>query len=172
MVDLVKQNLKEKKKIFNNIKRELRKELSMDIPIEHVGSTAIPYMYGKNIIDILIGAEDIREFAHIKKVLEDHNFIGSEKSRDEIYQFFASSFNETGSGDVHIHLVIKNTQRFLDFLILRDYLLKNRKEVRAYSNLKKKIIKDGIIDRKDYKKQKSEYVSNLLNRARKAMKND
>ena len=172
MVDLVKQNLKENKKIFNNVKRELRKELSIDIPIEHVGSTAIPYMYGKNIIDILIGAEDIREFEHIKKVLEDHNFIGSEKSRDEIYQFFASSFNETGSGDVHIHLVIKNTQRFLDFLILRDYLLKNRKEVRAYSNLKKKLIKDGIIDRKDYKKQKSEYVSNLLNRARKAMKND
>lgn len=171
MVDLVKQNLKKNKKIFDNVKRELRKELSINIPIEHVGSTAISYMYGKNIIDILIGAEDIREFEYIKNVLEEHNFIASEKSRNEIYQFFASSSNETSSGDVHIHLVIKNTQRFLDFIILRNYLLKNRKEVREYSSLKKKLIKNGIMDRKDYKKRKSEYVSDLLNRARKAMKN-
>lgn len=165
MVDLVRQNLKFNKKIYKNIEKQLRKDLSKTISIEHVGSTAIPNMYGKNIIDILIGAKDNEEFKKIKIVLEKNNFIGS-NSKEDIYQFFASTSNETKSGDIHIHLVIKNTQRYLDFIILRDYLLNNKEEVKAYSNFKKSLIKDGIIDRKDYKVKKSLYVISLLERAR------
>lgn len=172
MVDLVRQNLRENKKIYKKVEKQLRKDLTSDIEIEHVGSTAIPNMYGKNIIDMLIGAEDSEEFEKIKKVLEKNNFVGSEKSRDDIYQFFASTEDETGSGDVHIHLVIKNTQRFSDFLVLKNYLLNNKEEAKAYSNLKKKLINNGIFDRKEYKKQKSEYVSALLDRARKSVDED
>lgn len=166
MVDLVRQNFKKNRKIYIDVEKKLRNELSNKIPIEHVGSTAIPNMYGKNIIDILIGASDDNEFVTIKKVLEKNGFFGSEKSYDGIYQFFASSNEETGAGDIHIHLVIKSTQRFLDFVILRDYLLTNKQEVKDYSNYKKILINDGITDRKDYKRKKSEYVSELLNRAR------
>ncbi|MBO5183483.1 MAG: GrpB family protein [Bacilli bacterium] len=166
MVDLVRQNLKVNKKIYKSIEKQLRKDLGKTIPIEHVGSTAIPNMYGKNIIDILVGAEDKNEFESIKLILEKNNFIGSEKSRDDIYQFFASSSDETGAGDIHIHLVIKNTQRFCDFITLRNYLLSNKDEAKAYSNLKKSIINAGIFDRKEYKAKKSVYVSELLERAR------
>lgn len=172
MVKLVRQNLKENKKIYKKIEKQLRKDLLSEIQIEHVGSTAIPNMYGKNIIDILVGAKDNQEFEFIKKVLEKNNFIGSEKSRDNVYQFFASTDSETGSGDVHIHLVIKDTDRFRDFIILRDYLLNNKEETRNYSNLKKKLISNGITERKEYKKQKSEYVTALLNRARNEFKKD
>lgn len=172
MVDLVRQNLRENKKIYRRLEKQLRKDLTSNIQIEHVGSTAIPNMYGKNIIDMLIGAEDSEEFEKIKKVLEKNNFVGSEKSRNDIYQFFASTADETGSGDVHIHLVIKNTQRFSDFLVLKNYLLNNKEEAKAYSNLKKKLINNGIFDRGEYKKQKSEYVSALLDRARKSVEED
>ena len=54
MVELVRQNFKTNKKIYNETKHNLRKKLDKSISIEHVGSTAIPNMYGKNIIDIPI----------------------------------------------------------------------------------------------------------------------
>lgn len=166
MVELVKQNLKENRKIYNNIKKELQHDLKKSISINHVGSTAIPNMYGKNIIDILIGAKDNEEFDYIKSILNNYGFISSDKSKNDIYQFFSSTENETSSGDIHIHLVIKETERYSDFLTLRNYLLKNKNEAKEYSNFKKELIKRGITDRKEYKKIKSEYVSDLLKRAR------
>lgn len=167
MVELVRQNFKENKKIFNKVKQQLRKDLDKSIQIEHVGSTAIPNMLGKNIIDILIGAENIEEFKYIKDILLKNGFIGSNGSKTQIYQFFASTANETGSGDIHIHLVIQKTDRYNDFVILRDYLLENKEEARSYSNFKRMLIKNGICNREEYKKIKSEYVNKLLSRARK-----
>ena len=96
-VVLVKQHYLENKKLYNAIESDLRENLNDSIPITHVGSTAIPDMYGKNIIDILIGAKDQKQFAEITKVLEEKGFIASKKSKDEIYQFFSSTADETTS---------------------------------------------------------------------------
>lgn len=76
-----------------------------------------------------------------------------------------------GSGDIHIHLVIMDTERYSEFIILRDYLLHNDEEAKEYSNLKKKIIDEGITDRRVYKATKSPYVTELLGRAKKVYKN-
>lgn len=167
MVELVKQNYEENKKIYINTLEKLRQKLDNNIPIEQVGSTAIPNMYGKNIIDILIGAKDDLEFQLIKNTLEEMGFISSQKSRDNIYQFLSSKKEETASGDIHIHLAIKETLRYSEFIILKNYLLSNPEEAKKYSDFKKEIIKMGNTDRKEYKKIKSEYVTQLLERAKK-----
>ena len=170
MVELIKQDFDKNKKIYQNIEKELRTKISINVPITHVGSTAIPNMYGKNIIDILIGAKDKKQFDEIAKELIDCGFIPSNNSKTDVYQFFASKKEETGSGDIHIHLVMENTNRYLDFIILKKYLLANKEEALAYSNYKKQIISQGITERKKYKSIKSEYVTELLERARKYFK--
>lgn len=167
MVTVIKQNYSENKRIYNSIENKLRKNLIEEISITHVGSTAIPNMYGKNIIDILIGAEDKEQFEMIVQVLIENGFIPSKKSMDQIYHFFSSIELETGSGDIHIHLVISNTERYHEFIILKDYLLNNKEEALEYSNLKKDIIKRGITKRREYKTIKSDYVVKLIQRAKK-----
>ena len=170
MVELIKQDFDKNKKIYQNIERELRTKIPINVPITHVGSTAIPNMYGKNIIDILIGAKNKKQFDEIAKELIDCGFIPSNNSQSDVYQFLASKKEETGSGDIHIHLVMENTNRYLDFIILKKYLLANKEEALAYSNYKKQIISRGITERKEYKSIKSEYVTKLLERARKYFK--
>ena len=172
MVEIVKQNFNMNKEMFKYVKEQLQKKLGEKVAIEHVGSTAIPNMYGKNIIDILIGVKDVDEFNHIKNVLEKNNYYGSEKSKTEEYQFFASTTDETKSGDIHIHLVLKETQRYEDFIILREYLLNNENVAKEYSKFKRNLIESNIKEREDYKRIKSEYVSNLINNARKMYYND
>ena len=166
MVELIRQNYKNNKKIYDRVKKQLQDELDSNIPIDHVGSTAIVNMYGKNIIDILIGAKDKDEFEYIKSVIEKNGFIASLKSSNDIYQFFSSTSGETASGDVHIHLVIKNTEMYLEFLILKYYLQHNKFEAKKYSDFKRKLVSSGVKDRKEYKKEKSEYVLELLKRAK------
>ena len=92
--------------------------------------------------------------------------VSEEKNGDDIYQFFASRKEETQSGDIHIHLVAMNTQRYSDFILLKEYLLKNKEESKKYSDFKRKLIGDNITERETYKKLKSEYVSMLLKKAR------
>ena len=151
MVNLVVQNFLENKNLYNKIYNDLRKNLDESIPINHVGSTAIPDMCGKNIIDILVGANDQKEFALYREIIANMGFYASNNSKTEIYQFFASKQGETGVGDIHIHLGIIGTERYEEFLILRDYLLKNRSEVEDYIKCKKQLIEIGITERKQYK---------------------
>lgn len=166
MVKLVKQNYLENIQLYNRVVTKLRKRLDSNVPIDHVGSTAIPNMYGKNIIDILIGAKDNTEFEKIKKILTHEGYFPN-KNTESAYQFFASSNKETGSGDAHLHLVISDTERYKEYLILKNYLLNNAEEVLAYSNHKKEIIAKGFTVRKEYKAIKSEYVTQLIERAKK-----
>lgn len=170
MVSLELQNFEENKKSYNKIYEDLRSYLDESIPINHVGSTAIPDMVGKNIIDILVGAKNKEQFDNISQMIIDKGFVPSMKSKTDIYQFFASREGETSSGDVHIHVVVMGTERYNEFLILRDYLLSNEEEALNYSNLKKDIINSGIVERKQYKTIKSEYVTKLIERAKNAIK--
>jgi len=164
MVKLVKQNFLKNKALFNNVVQKLVKNINKDVPINHVGSTCIPNMYGKNIIDILIGAKNEFQFQEIAKVLLAEGYYASE-AKDKIYQFFSSTEKETASGDIHIHLVILDTERYKEFLTLKNYLLNNKSEALEYSNYKKEIIGKGITSRNEYKAIKSEYIAKLLEKA-------
>ncbi len=75
MVEIKNQDFDENKKIFEREKNELLKNLGSNVSIEHVGSTAIPNMVGKNIIDILVGAKDEKEFDDFKIKIKKWGFI-------------------------------------------------------------------------------------------------
>ena len=170
MVELEIQDYEKNKIEYKKIESLLKEKLGENIEVSHVGSTAIPDMCGKNIIDILVGANSEDEFIRFRQIIEEIGYIASQNSKTEIYQFFASRVGETSSGDSHIHLVVKNTERYREFLILRNYLLENRDEVYAYVQCKKKLIEKGITDRKQYRETKSLYVSQLIKRAKESLK--
>lgn len=165
MVKIVKQDFEENKRRYNKLVKKLKIKLPNEVQITHIGSTAIPNMYGKNIIDILIGVKDVNQFVEVGKILKDIGFIASAKNKDKDYQFFASTSQETKEGDVHIHLSIINTNRYKEFILIKEYLLKNEDEAQKYSNFKREISKDEI-ERNEYKRIKSKYVSELLERAK------
>ena len=171
MVELVKQDFDKNKAHYKIVEADLVQELGDVVNIDHVGSTAIPDMFGKNIIDVLLGVDDKVQFDSVLQKLVDKGYFASQNSKTDIYQFFASRQGETGDGDVHLHLVIKGTERYNDFLTLRDYLLENPFEAEAYSNHKKVLVSSGVTDRKEYRRIKSEYVSALIDRAREYAEN-
>lgn len=165
MVKLVKQNLSINKKIYNKKITEIKKKIGNKYIINHVGSTSIPYMYGKNIIDILIGVNTYEDLEKVTKELIGMGYCPGSSINDSKCRFFANTDEETKSGDIHIHVAIKDSDRYREFIILRDYLLNNKVERKNYSNFKKEILKKGNNDREDYKRIKSEYVDELLKRA-------
>lgn len=170
MVELKEQDYKYNKEKYLEMEETLHRELGGDVPIDHVGSTALPNMVGKNIIDILVGARDSEEFSRFREVIKGMGYYASPRSVTEIYQFFASREGETGEGDIHIHLVIMGTKRYKDFIVLRDYLLNNNAEATSYANYKRELLNSGVTDRKEYRRIKGDYVTSLIERANRANK--
>ena len=171
MVVLEKQNKKKNTMIYKKEEKRIRKVLGDTIPINHVGSTVLPDMIGKNIIDILVGVKDDKEMDDFTDKLKTLGFHPGQKSTSYTYRFFASREEETKSGDVHVHLANISSDRYKDFLILKNYLLKNKEERDNYAKLKKEIIEKGHDIRNDYRSIKSKYVTDLLERARANHKN-
>lgn len=145
--------------MFESLKRDLVAILDDSVGIHHVGSTAVPGVDGKNILDILISAKDSCQMKNIhRELLKAGYFSLHNPSEHKESLFLASRQEETGAGDIHIHIAILGTELHDDFLILRDFLKANKDEATRYSQVKYRLVQKARHDRSLYKKYKAEYV--------------
>ena len=163
----IKRSKKDISTVFTRVKNKLALVIADSSQIHHVGSTAVLGLDGKNILDILISAKDSEHMNELRDKLVAIGYFPSlnPSSRQE-YIFLASRQEETGEGDIHIHLAVANTETHDDFLIIRDYLRSHNDEANQYSKIKYQYVKQANYDRSAYKKLKAAYVDKLLQRAR------
>ena len=161
MVVIVRQNLMKNQRQFAVIKRRLSELLGDDVVIEHVGSTAVSGLVGKNIIDIVIGVRASSDVAMTSQRLAQAGwFVG--KKCDADYCFLASRQEETVAGDVHLHLVLVGGQRYRQFVEIRDVLRHNPDWCRRYNQVKCQLVRELRADRATYKQLKSQFVEQIL----------
>lgn len=150
-------------KLFIASQKNLRKILGGSCAIEHIGSTAIPGVDGKGIIDILIGFENEMQIIETVDKLLRYGYFPARKNLGRGDRVFMSSAkDDTTIGDIHLHIVLKNGTDFNNFIKVRDSLRQNPKEAKKYSELKYKIAKETGFDREEYKNQKSKFIEKIL----------
>ena len=147
-------------KRFISEKQRLLSFLPDAIIIEHVGSSAVG-IGGKNIIDILIGVSDKDEMLRVRDILKANGYFEGHDSHDDRI-FLASSENETGDGDFHIHICPITSNSYKDFILLRDFLISNPEKSKEYYNKKIELANKAGFDRQKYKTLKSQYLTKLL----------
>ncbi len=154
-------------KLFEQERNGLCMLMSTNITFEHIGSSAV-YIGGKNIIDILIGAPERKDMLFIKNILIRNGYIeGNDSHEDRI--FLANTDKESGEGDFHIHICPIYEESYRNFIILRNFLRENPDKAQEYFQKKLEFSKKANYDRKKYKALKSNYVSELLNEAKKSI---
>ena len=147
-------------KRFKSEKQRLLSFLPDTLIIEHVGCSAVG-IGGKNIVDILIGASDKDEMLSVRDILKANGYFeGHDSHEDRI--FLASSKNETGDGDFHIHICPITCNSYKDFILLRDFLISNPEKSKEYYNKKIEFADKAGFDRQKYKTLKSRYLTKIL----------
>lgn len=154
--------------LFEQERAKLKKILP-NASIEHVGSTAIPGLGGKGIIDITIETpkEKLEQFIRkLKKAgYEERPQHRPDKNRVFLQKIIKSKGKERR---IHIHLVFN--KRYLDtFIAFRDYLRDHKEERDEYAELKKKAVKLGL-EGEDYRKYKNKFLESLTKKALKERK--
>lgn len=149
-------------KIFEKEKERISKTVK-NIEIHHIGSTAVPGLGGKGIIDIMIGIKDWKEAKNIIKKLRRLSFIHIHPQKNGRI-FLSRDPNETKIGEAHIHIVKKESKTYKELLNFRDYLRKHPLEIKKFFNLKLKWLKGTKGERVKYFKLKAVYVRKILER--------
>jgi len=147
--------------IFEREKDNTSKHLK-DVEIHHIGSTSVPGLGGKGMVDIMIGIKSWKDLGSVVKKLEKIGF--KHVHQKENGRVFLSKVGPTKFGDTHIHVVIKNGKPYKELLMFRDYLRKNKKEIKRFFKLKQEWAIMAGEDRAKYGKLKEKYVKEIINK--------
>lgn len=172
---------------FEKEKQEVQDILSAFSPvIEHIGSTSIPGLAAKPVIDILIGIsspgdlddaiqhfdlpgykyiqkhEDIMPFRRfiVKGAFDEVNLpwkIGRETALPADFRYMITH---------HIHMVETSSDFFEDHILFRDYLRLNDDARIAYELLKTYLSEKEWNDGNDYAAAKTNFVRSVLDKAK------
>lgn len=127
------------KELFQ-VEKDLLNSLLKDIviDIQHVGSTSIPGLDAKPIIDILIGVKSLDCIPKIVEILESNGFMYRPQSGTNERVLFVKGGEDFRTH--HIHVVEWNGKEWNNHTLFRDYLIKHVEVAKEYSILKKKLV--------------------------------
>jgi GrpB-like predicted nucleotidyltransferase (UPF0157 family) len=151
--------------LFDEESNRLRATLdpSSIVGLEHFGSTAIPGLSAKPIIDILIA---VRSLANARAT-----FVEPLRSLDYVYWaenpktdrlFFVKGMPPFGSRRSHHVHVTEPDGEMWQRLAFRDYLRVHPEEARTYERLKKRLAAEHRTDREAYTDAKAAYVETVM----------
>ena len=140
----------------------LRNALSeVSCEIEHIGSTAVPEVCAKPILDIAIG---LKRGIPIEIVIPAIQRVGYQYRGDAKdaggHIFVRESDPQVRSH--HVHVVELNGPQWQAYLLLRDFLRNNREGRQTYDTEKQLLAKRYSDDRKGYTAAKGQVLRRLL----------
>ena len=134
--------------------------------IEHIGSTAIPGILAKPIIDIMVAVVSLAEAAELIPVVES---LGYEyKPHDTIPEriYFAKESSPEHRTH-HLNLTALGSGFWTNQLVFRDYLRAHDEITVEYGELKKRIAEQYAQTHQLDREAKSEFVARVLELAEK-----
>ena len=154
-------------KLFEEEKQLLERTFGDTIlAIEHIGSTAIPGIPAKPIIDINIGVKSLDVARSMKEKFEklgyEHRPFVPGKTKDDLkWQELYVKGPETRRTH-HVHVTVFESNYWKNDLLFRDFLRKNHKRAKQYAELKEQLAQKHADDRETYTKSKEQFINETL----------
>lgn len=135
--------------------------------IEHIGSTAIPGLAAKPVLDIMVGVRTMEGSPGCIRGLAAIGYEYVPRFERELHRRrFFRKYTE-GRRTHHVHLVERSNSDWWDqHVLLRDYLRDHPRVAREYESLKRYLAKSFRDDRDDYTEAKTDFVTEVERRAR------
>lgn len=148
--------------LFDEEARRLRAGTLQHVgAIVHVGSTAVPGMVGKPIVDLIVGVADMSS-AH--RVAKDIEALGYENF-GEIFIPGRVYLRRRGVQQFNVAITVENGEFWRTQILLRDYLRLHPEEAEAYSQNKLAAVSAGATMFSSYSQSKLTFLIELIKRA-------
>ncbi|MGO9321323.1 MAG: GrpB family protein [Solirubrobacteraceae bacterium] len=127
--------------------------------IHHVGSTSIPGLAAKPVIDILVGVEDLPSSRVCIEKLAELDYQYAPYRADEMHWFCKPDRSHRTH---HLHLVPTGSRRYRAELAFRDALCAHPHLADDYARLKHALAEDFEHDREGYAQAKAAFIEKAL----------
>jgi GrpB-like predicted nucleotidyltransferase (UPF0157 family) len=131
------------------------------LSVEHVGSTSVPGLAAKPIIDIIVLVENSGDEAAYLAVLLAAGYVLRVREPD----WYQHRMLRTPKLDVHVHIFSPGCVEVDRMLAFRNRLRSNAEDRLRYEALKRNLAKQGWPDMNDYARAKTEVVEQITARA-------
>lgn len=131
-------------------------------PIEHIGSTAVPGLLAKPVLDIMAGVHDLPSSLDARAALEPLSYVYFPYRPDVMHWFCKPS---PARRTHHLHLVPVGSPLWTDRLTFRDHLRSNDTAAAQYAALKIELAERHRFDREAYTVAKGDFVRAIVDRA-------
>jgi len=149
-------------RLFDEERRQLQDAVGEHVlDIQHIGSTAIPGMIAKPLLDIAIAVAD---FEAARVCVEPIAALGYEYRGEggiPRRHYFVKGEPRTH----HVHMVEIGSQDWRQCLLFRDHLIRHPEAARQYAELKRLLAAEHRTDRAHYQAGKAAFVERILERA-------
>ena len=132
-------------------------------PVEHVGSTAVPGMVAKPVIDIMAGVLDLEHARPAIPALRGLDYRYAPYRPDQMHWFCKPDPERRTH---HLHLIPFESRLWHERLAFRDALRADGSLATAYAQLKRELAVRYRHDRDAYTEAKTAFVQEVVNRAR------
>jgi len=158
--------------------RAEREHLSACLPdelirrIEHFGSTAVPGLAAKPIVDMLVEVTDLRATrVRVAPLLEaqGYDYFWRPTQGDDgppFYAWFIKRDPRSGARTHHVHMVEGSFTEHWDRLFFRDYLIERPDVAREYEELKVRLAAASPRDRVRYTQGKTDFILRVTEQAK------
>ncbi|HEY5583232.1 MAG TPA: GrpB family protein [Ruminiclostridium sp.] len=147
--------------LFNAEKELIKKQIGeFVLDIQHVGSTSIPGLESKPIIDIAVGVHPLDIGL---QCIEPLVSVGYEYKNDAGIpgrHFFAKGSKENRTHYLHIEVI--NGELWKNHILFRDYILMHKAFITKYANLKRELASIYENGRDSYTKGKDAFIKEVL----------
>jgi len=151
--------------LFQEEKARLMTALSHVVhDIEYIGSTSVPGLAAKPIIDIIASVDSLDDHKELVRLLEA---LGYEYMPERIFTdrvFFPKGPRENRTH--HLSLVIKGSVGWYDPIKFRDYLISHEDARFLYQNIKQELAAQYPNDRARYTEAKEHVIEKIMSEAK------
>jgi GrpB-like predicted nucleotidyltransferase (UPF0157 family)/Tfp pilus assembly protein PilF len=157
--------------LFAREAQRIRAALGADlvIAVEHMGSTAVPGLAAKPIIDLMVGVRSLDEARRVAPGAlggAGYAYCADDPCPDRL--FFLRRQLPDGPRTHHVHVVEYGCAFWSDHLLFRDYLRANPEAASRYAAVKLEMAQRFRTDRVAYNDAKAGYIRAVKAEARRA----
>ncbi len=135
------------------------------LAVEHVGSTAMPGMVAKPILDLMVAVDSIDDFDRFTPTLEklDCQFMRDNRDEQEHVLYIKGPEEKRTH---YLKLTTIDSEFWKEHILFRDYLISHPVRAEQYKELKRHLLAKHKGARENYTKDKETFINETLELAR------
>ena len=123
--------------------------------IEHIGSTSVPGLAAKPIVDLAASVESLDDLDIGAVEALGYRYVPVFEEELPNRRYFTR-------GDYHLHVYEQEHEEFMDYVRFRDYLRTHPEDAELYGQLKLRLASEHAEDREAYQGAKASFVVRLV----------